>query len=197
MARGAPGPVPSLSAELRPSSRPRPLASSPPRPPFSPCLSSPPLSPPFFSAFFLPSPLLCSSHRPAPCSTLLLFFSPSFPFFSPHRARARGVAVGLDGAAPSVVSVIPAVHTPPAQRTQICADGKREFRSPLRAQKASLPAAETAWQLGVVGQGGGRGKAVLCTLSAFLEVFEVVQGLMPVALVPLLSWNWTTIFRQF
>lgn len=48
MARGAPGPVPSLSAELPPSSPPRPLASSPPGPPFSPCLSSPPLSPPFF-----------------------------------------------------------------------------------------------------------------------------------------------------
>lgn len=70
-----------------------------------PFISSPFSS--FFSSFFLPSLLLCSSHRSAPRSTLLLFFSPSFPFFSPHRPRSSAGALRLDRAAPSGVSVIP------------------------------------------------------------------------------------------
>lgn len=65
-------PVPSLRAE--------PTASSPPRPPFSPRLSSPPLSPPFFSAFSLPSPFLSTVLPPLrlPSSfSRLHSFSPS------------------------------------------------------------------------------------------------------------------------
>lgn len=100
-------PVPSLRAE--------PTASSPPRPPFSPRLSSPPLSPPFFSAFSLPSPFHCASHRPAPALTPLLFFSPSFLFFSP---RAQGL--GRDGGRSICHHCSPlCTHTHPAQKTGI------------------------------------------------------------------------------
>lgn len=81
------------------------------------------------------------------------------------------MALGLDRAAPTIVCVFHPAHTSCAQRLGGCADGEQEahlseHRKPL-CEWLREPGSG-----GVAGQGGGMGEAVLCILSAFLQMFE-------------------------
>lgn len=166
MARGAPGPVPSLSAELAASSPPRPILPSP--------LVFHLL--PFLLLFFrflptLPTCLLFPPSGPLRNSPPLFHFFFPFPSYVPSPLGWHSTRWGWEFLCLQAWQSLWA-HTTCPKDTNLCR--QQVGCSPLRAQKTFL------WTSERTGRGTGAAS------SAFLEVSEILQALMS---IPHAHWS--------